>query len=560
MRKMLIIVGLMISVGVSGQWSELGGVNSLKANSGIYAMCNDKFGNVYAAGWFDNNTSNGLFIYVAKWDKATDTWSELGGHNSLHGISGLYALCCDTFGNVYAGGVNYAAWGVGSGQHRLLAKWDKTTNTWSDLVNSSHMPSNSISSLCSDEEGNIYSGAGYNYWLSNTQIYNIGKCDKATNTWVKSGINDTSILKFNVNAMTIDRLGNVYAVGQNYQPVSTYPYVAKLDKATNTWSKLGGAVSLNGGTLYSIAVDTFGNVYTGGYLLDDSNKSYVAKWDGTQWSVLGGPNSIGISSNNIITSIIVNSSGVVYASGRLQDSAGYCFVAKWDGIKWSKLGGDSLSANGQINSLLFDETTNVIYAAGNFKNFNGNYFVAKYISNIPLPLKLLSFSAQKESNNVLLNWQTANEVNVSHFNVQRSTNDKDFITIGKVAAQNKNSNEYTFYDSPPVEGLGVVYYRIESIDFDGKKQYSEIRTLNIKPQTLKGVGISPNPAKTNVTVTSKGIRQIEIFDIMGKKVMVKELNNLDKINIDISKLNKGLFLVRITGLDGETNTSKLVIE
>ncbi len=157
-------------------------------------------------------------------------------------------------------------------------------------------------------------------------------------------------------------------------------------------------------------------------------------------------------------------------------------------------------------------------------------------------------------------WTTANEVNVSHFNVQRSTNDKDFITIGKVAAQNKNSNEYRFYDSPPVEGLGVVYYRIESIDFDGKKQYSEIRTLNIKPQTLKGVGISPNPAKTNVTVTSKGIRQIEIFDIMGKKVMVKELNNLDKINIDISKLNKGLFLVRVISADGKIINSKFLVE
>ena len=47
---------------------------------------------------------------------------------------------------------------------------------------------------------------------------------------------------------------------------------------------------------------------------------------------------------------------------------------------------------------------------------------------------------------------------------------------------------------------------------------------------------------------------------MGKKVLLRELNNLDKINIDISKLNKGLFLVRITGLDGKTNTSKLVIE
>lgn len=70
----------------------------------------------------------------------------------------------------------------------------------------------------------------------------------------------------------------------------------------------------------------------------------------------------------------------------------------------------------------------------------------------------------------------------------------------------------------------------------------------------------PNPAKTNVTVTSKGIRQVEIFDIMGKKVMVKELNNVDNLNIDISKLNKGLFLVRVNGANGKVSNSKLLIE
>ncbi|MFY7964848.1 MAG: T9SS type A sorting domain-containing protein [Chitinophagaceae bacterium] len=70
----------------------------------------------------------------------------------------------------------------------------------------------------------------------------------------------------------------------------------------------------------------------------------------------------------------------------------------------------------------------------------------------------------------------------------------------------------------------------------------------------------PNPTKTNITVTGKGIRQIEIFDVMGKKVMAKELNNTDKVNIDIATLNKGLFLVRVIELNGKVNTQKLIKE
>jgi hypothetical protein len=48
--------------------------------------------------------------------------------------------------------------------------------------------------------------------------------------------------------------------------------------------------------------------------------------------------------------------------------------------------------------------------------------------------------------NVAVNWTTANEINVSHFNIQRSSNGKDFINIGKVKANNKNYNEYSFTD------------------------------------------------------------------------------------------------------------------
>ena len=114
---------------------------------------------------------------------------------------------------------------------------------------------------------------------------------------------------------------------------------------------------------------------------------------------------------------------------------------------------------------------------------NGCYSSDTIYINAVLPLNFISYSVisnavrnlEKSVQNI---WTTTNEINVSHYNIQRSTNNKDFTTIGTVKAKNKSSNQYTFYDAPPVEGLGVVYYRISAVDNDGKKTYSQIKKLS----------------------------------------------------------------------------------
>ena len=196
-------------------------------------------------------------------------------------------------------------------------------------------------------------------------------------------------------------------------------------------------------------------------------------------------------------------------------------------------------------------------------NYANGSSVTSIAKNFTLPLKLLSFSAQKENNNVLLNWQTANEVNVSHFNIQRSFPEqsgvKDFITIGNAKAQNKSSNEYSFYDSPPVEGLGVVYYRIQSIDFDGKTSYSETRTINLKPQTSNSVSIYPNPAKDFVSVECKGAKELMIVDYLGR-VVFQSTSIRQQLTVNTKQFNKGVYIVKVIMNNGDVKTEKLIVE
>jgi hypothetical protein len=80
-------------------WAELGGNNSLKANSQITTIFVDKKGGVYAGGVFTNGSSN---KYIAYFDG--NNWSELGGNNSLAANGNINVIKSDTSGNILVAG------------------------------------------------------------------------------------------------------------------------------------------------------------------------------------------------------------------------------------------------------------------------------------------------------------------------------------------------------------------------------------------------------------------------------------------------------------------------
>jgi hypothetical protein len=188
-----------------------------------------------------------------------------------------------------------------------------------------------------------------------------------------------------------------------------------------------------------------------------------------------------------------------------------------------------------------------------------------------VPLKMLGFTAMYQptpnpsrEGNVLLQWQTANEINVSHFNIQRSINGRDFTTIGKVAANNKSYNEYKFIDDSQQStvdgGLWTVYYRIESIDFDGRKQYSEIKrvTPNEKQET-RNLVVFPNPAKDVVTIECKGARELMIIDYLGRRIFLSTVDGRP-LTVNTKQFTKGLYIVKVVTANGATIISKFVKE
>ncbi|MFN9597022.1 MAG: hypothetical protein ACK560_09545 [Bacteroidota bacterium] len=78
-----------------------------------------------------------------------------------------------------------------------------------------------------------------------------------------------------------------------------------------------------------------------------------------------------------------------------------------------------------------------------------------------LPVTLLSFEAAAEQDYVMISWYTASEEEIDSFIVEKSSDAKAFIEVGRVAAKGapETLTAYALVDKNPV--LGVAYYRLK---------------------------------------------------------------------------------------------------
>ncbi len=94
-----------------------------------------------------------------------------------------------------------------------------------------------------------------------------------------------------------------------------------------------------------------------------------------------------------------------------------------------------------------------------------------------LPVKFVGFTLTKTDNHVLVQWATAQEINVELFKIERSYDGANWSSLASVMANgNSNTlNNYKYLDKNII--AKVVYYRIKTIDWDGKSMYTSVKKL-----------------------------------------------------------------------------------
>jgi hypothetical protein len=184
-----------------------------------------------------------------------------------------------------------------------------------------------------------------------------------------------------------------------------------------------------------------------------------------------------------------------------------------------------------------------------------------------LPVKMYSFTANLNNNKVDLKWVTASEINVSHFIVEKSTDGVNFSEAGLMFAYGNATDKtnYSLSDNVNTNQAGVFYYRLRSIDIDGKSELSETRIIRIGKQTEKNISIVtyPNPVSNEIRITIPANWQnkkvvYEIFNVNGRTAKkIETANSSQTETLNVSALSPGFYIVRVS-FDGQIAQQKII--
>ena len=100
-----------------------------------------------------------------------------------------------------------------------------------------------------------------------------------------------------------------------------------------------------------------------------------------------------------------------------------------------------------------------------------------------LPVRLISFTALKNSRSVEIGWSTADEINISHYEVERSANASDFVNLQSVTSKNlAQQTTYFHTDKNPLPGKS--FYRLKTVERNGVVNYSKIISVQFDSRNI----------------------------------------------------------------------------
>jgi hypothetical protein len=184
---------------------------------------------------------------------------------------------------------------------------------------------------------------------------------------------------------------------------------------------------------------------------------------------------------------------------------------------------------------------------------------------VVLPLTLLDFNVAKQNSEAFITWQTANEVNTAYFDVLRSRDGIHFTSIGRVEAKNITNvqGDYSYTDDLTGLAPGIVYYRLQMLDQDGRYSFSPISHITIGAGSGK-MNIYPNPAHDYFVINNYGTvdaanAAILVKDVSGRILISQKFTKESEQKVNIASLSKGIYLVSVVA-NGNIQTKKLLVE
>jgi hypothetical protein len=173
----------------------------------------------------------------------------------------------------------------------------------------------------------------------------------------------------------------------------------------------------------------------------------------------------------------------------------------------------------------------------------------------PVPVTFVDVNAVKQNKSVNVTWKVENEINISSYVVEKSSDGRNFAAIGSVSATGVSL--YSLLDNQPFNGTN--FYRVRSVGNSGDIRYSRVVKVvfDIKPE----ITMYPNPVGSNGIIhlsfkdIAKGLYFVKIIDLLGQTIAVQTIDH-DGLNLDYliplsNKIAHGNYKIELTNSENQ---------
>ena len=361
------------------------------------------------------------------------------------------------------------------------------------------------------------------------------------------------------NAIAFDGSNYIYAYSADYSTPAA-AFLARYNISAGTWENLNGSPHPKRYPGF-VAVD--GKLYViGGLVPAGVDPQVCQKYDPatSTWSTIAPvPEAINFAKWSTTTD-----GKLIYLLG---SGGGYSTYPGSSNVYYYDPQSDSWYADGHTPAerglpvgVYLTGFNRTFFGGGNAGGSGTNFQADCWEGDNPIliPVELTSFSASLNNNMVILSWETATEKNNHYFEVQRSSDNISFTTIGNVQGKGNSvvSQAYSFSDVSPLNGIS--YYRLKQVDFSGEFDYSAVAEVNVgDPLSFELRQNYPNPfnPSTDISYSLPAASKVSlrVFDPLGREaaLLIDEFQEAGNYLATFNShgLSSGIYFCRITAGD-----------
>jgi len=202
--------------------------------------------------------------------------------------------------------------------------------------------------------------------------------------------------------------------------------------------------------------------------------------------------------------------------------------------------------------VIVDSITQYAAQSGGFYKLESENFI---------PVELVSFTASASNNQIVLNWTTASELNNRGFEIQQSLDNETFTILGFVPGFGSTSETKSYSFTVSNAPVGLRYYRLKQVDFDGSYEYSPLVEIEGPvPNDFVLHQNHPNPFNPSTSITFSlpvdSDVKLSLYNMLGQKIVdiasAQFQAGTHKVDFIAEGLSSGtyIYVIRAAGSNG----------